>query len=491
MRTNIEQIIEVNATQESVFAAFSNPINIPRWLPTVTAVQPFDDGTTCLLLASPHGEKATVYVEPFAHESPRSIRWHITDANQHAEDLTVEFTETRRNSTLVRFAVKDDADAYLLPMLFGNNGDLQQSLQTPIARFKEFAENHADETLTSERTLVRARRENHASAENHTSTGTFATATGTSLPAPESRTTTPLQGYERDIVDAPVRAPRTANESRLGQNFDAYGTRQSRIAMPSASYSDVTHTRPNNSLRWLIIALSVLLLGILVYALMNEQDADNATTPIAANTVANVAANDDDAPPSNLTNLSNSPDVAPSNREPVANIFSSSDVDNRNRNSSNRNQQSLANSNDNDFIAPDATRARANANVAGAIVTNESRMLRSQLDSWIAATNGRDVEAQSAFYAARLERYYLQRNYSRQSVIADKRRLAARERAINISISNPEITFSPDGRKATMRFRKEFNVGNSGRRDAVIQELIWVKTPDGWRITSERDIKIV
>jgi len=118
--------------------------------------------------------------------------------------------------------------------------------------------------------------------------------------------------------------------------------------------------------------------------------------------------------------------------------------------------------------------------------------LRSLRDEWIAATNARDVERQLSFYAPTLEAFYLQRGVSRQSVRAEKTRLLAQVSAVDVRAGEPEINLSDDGRMATMRFRKSWDFkGAQPSSGEVIQELRWVKTDAGWKITSERDIQVI
>jgi hypothetical protein len=44
-----------------------------------------------------------------------------------------------------------------------------------------------------------------------------------------------------------------------------------------------------------------------------------------------------------------------------------------------------------------------------------------------------------------------------------------------------------------MRFRKKYDVSNgqASRRGEVVQELRWQATAEGWKIFSERDIKVI
>ncbi|MEP7039277.1 MAG: nuclear transport factor 2 family protein, partial [Acidobacteriota bacterium] len=119
--------------------------------------------------------------------------------------------------------------------------------------------------------------------------------------------------------------------------------------------------------------------------------------------------------------------------------------------------------------------------------------LNSALSSLISATNSRDVNQQMNYYAPKLNAYYLTRNASQDAVRAEKNRIFSRAEAVDIQTGKPDITLSPDGQKATMRFRKKYDIkqGQQSRSGEVIQELQWVKSDDGWRIVSERDVKVI
>ena len=125
--------------------------------------------------------------------------------------------------------------------------------------------------------------------------------------------------------------------------------------------------------------------------------------------------------------------------------------------------------------------------------SGEAETLRTALDRWIDATNRRDIERQMAFYMPELKAFYLARNASRSSVRAEKRRVFAAAKSIDIRAAEPEIIFQERGRMAVMRFRKKYSVinGSSNRRGEVIQELRWQRTGGGWKIFSERDIRVI
>ena len=119
--------------------------------------------------------------------------------------------------------------------------------------------------------------------------------------------------------------------------------------------------------------------------------------------------------------------------------------------------------------------------------------LRAALGEWVAATNARDVGRQMNFYAPTVDAFYLSRNASRDAVRAEKSRVFAAARGVNVQAAAPDIRLSRDGRTAVMRFRKRYQItGGAGERSGeVLQELRWRRTPRGWKIVSERDLRVL
>jgi len=74
-----------------------------------------------------------------------------------------------------------------------------------------------------------------------------------------------------------------------------------------------------------------------------------------------------------------------------------------------------------------------------------------------------------------------------------KRRAFSRATLINISAEEPEVVFLEQGRAAVMRFRKRYRIDGGPRsgRGEVVQELRWRKTDEGWKIVSERDVRVI
>ncbi|MFN2387779.1 MAG: serine/threonine-protein kinase [Thermoanaerobaculia bacterium] len=119
--------------------------------------------------------------------------------------------------------------------------------------------------------------------------------------------------------------------------------------------------------------------------------------------------------------------------------------------------------------------------------------LRRALDGWIASTNAADVSGHMRYYMPTVNRFYLTRNVSRSFVRAEKDRLFGRATRIDVRAGVPEIRTAGDGRTATMRFRKRYVIEGPrvSRRGEVEQELLWVRTSEGWRIVGERDASVI
>jgi len=119
--------------------------------------------------------------------------------------------------------------------------------------------------------------------------------------------------------------------------------------------------------------------------------------------------------------------------------------------------------------------------------------LRAALDQWINATNRRNIEKQMSFYMPELKAFYLSRNASRNSVRLEKVRAFSTAKSIDIRVAEPEIIFQNGGQTAIMRFRKKYEISGSvkTRSGEVVQELRWQRTGGGWKIFSERDIRVI
>jgi serine/threonine protein kinase/ketosteroid isomerase-like protein len=118
--------------------------------------------------------------------------------------------------------------------------------------------------------------------------------------------------------------------------------------------------------------------------------------------------------------------------------------------------------------------------------------LGASLNDWIAATNAGDIDRHMTFYMPTVDSFYRTRNVGREAVRAEKVRVFGEANSVDVTATEPVITFSPDGKTAVMLFRKRYLIeGPEERQGEVVQELRWRKTEEGWKITSERDLKAI
>lgn len=114
------------------------------------------------------------------------------------------------------------------------------------------------------------------------------------------------------------------------------------------------------------------------------------------------------------------------------------------------------------------------------------------LNEWVAATNAGDLSRQMKLYSPVLERFYTRRNVPRSFAREEKERFLSNVTSFNVSINEPQVSIAPDGRTATMLFRKTYSSGGAQSKSGeVLQELRWTKTTEGWRITGERDMQVI
>jgi hypothetical protein len=119
--------------------------------------------------------------------------------------------------------------------------------------------------------------------------------------------------------------------------------------------------------------------------------------------------------------------------------------------------------------------------------------LRVALEAWLHATRLGDVAAQMAFYPPVVPVYYTWRNTSSEAVRAEKRKVFAGARVLDIRTGPPRIELTDDGTAAVTSFRKAYVIEGPRvhRRGEVVQELRWARTEQGWKITSERDAAVL
>jgi len=128
-----------------------------------------------------------------------------------------------------------------------------------------------------------------------------------------------------------------------------------------------------------------------------------------------------------------------------------------------------------------------------AVERDPAEDVRATLKAWLDATRQGDVAAQMAFYPRLVPVYYTWRNTPRSTVLAEKRKVFADARVLDIRTGPPRIELTPDGTGAVTSFRKAYVIEGPRvhRRGEVLQELRWARTGQGWKITSERDAAVL
>jgi serine/threonine protein kinase/ketosteroid isomerase-like protein len=164
--------------------------------------------------------------------------------------------------------------------------------------------------------------------------------------------------------------------------------------------------------------------------------------------------------------------------------------------SGNRNTTDAGTANRTDSNTTNNQPALSDTNASASPTPANARDARAELQSltqeWVNATIARDVNRIISFYPPVMETFYLKRNVPRAAVRDEKQRLIAQANTIELQTSQPEINLSNDGRSATMTFRKSWNFrGAQNSSGEVVQELRWLKTDDGWKIVSERDLGVI
>ena len=242
-------------------------------------------------------------------------------------------------------------------------------------------------------------------------------------------------------------------------NFDARSEQGARAAVPLPKGGD---SRWEGKLPWIVVALVAGMIGGLlgIWALTYYQGADDGAPTVS----------DSGAPAATTSQTPAS--------QPARGAEAAAQPD------AGRSPEQAAQG---ATPEPDET---AGATPAGAA---EEEELRGALSGWIEATNARDLDRQMSFYDARVSTFYLSRDATRAAVRAEKSAAFSRASKVDVRADAPQISLSRDGSTATMRFRKQFAIegGGADRRGAVLQELRWRRTPRGWKIVGERDLRVV
>lgn len=165
----------------------------------------------------------------------------------------------------------------------------------------------------------------------------------------------------------------------------------------------------------------------------------------------------------------------------------SASTDNRSQaGAANRTEQTSASSN-----SPALSDANTSPAASKASPSDARAELLSLRDQWVAATMGRDINKVMSYYPPVMDTFYRKRNVPFSAVRSEKQRMIEQASSIELEAGQPETSVSNDGRTAVMTFRKRWNFkGALNSSGEVMQELRWLKTSDGWKITSERDLGV-
>ncbi len=111
--------------------------------------------------------------------------------------------------------------------------------------------------------------------------------------------------------------------------------------------------------------------------------------------------------------------------------------------------------------------------------------------AWKSLAESRDLNGYMDRYADRID-YYSKRGAGKAFVERDKRKAFTTYTSIRTNITNLTVTPGADGKTATATFDKEWDFSNSSKRTTgkVRSQMVFRKTGAGWRIVSERDLKV-
>ena len=137
-------------------------------------------------------------------------------------------------------------------------------------------------------------------------------------------------------------------------------------------------------------------------------------------------------------------------------------------------------------------RPAGRADFAAAEQVSAEAEIRVALQQWAQAMTLNDPQAETAAYAAHLDRYFLRTDVDRHYVEADKAAYLRRgNRTASFGLQDVQIQ-NETGATADVRLVKDVTLGQStsGTTHKLIRSELWmVKTDSGWKIAGERDFR--
>jgi ketosteroid isomerase-like protein len=143
-------------------------------------------------------------------------------------------------------------------------------------------------------------------------------------------------------------------------------------------------------------------------------------------------------------------------------------------------------------VSPTAPRPIVQPTVEKAVDDPGTRQsIMDTINGWANATRSRDSAARMAFYADRVDPYYLKSNVSSGLVKAESERAYSMFSTVDIQLNNMKIDVDPAGDKAVVTFDKSWNFDGSRQSSGAVQQRLWLQRfGDRWLITGEKDLKV-
>lgn len=443
--------IEINAPVAEVFALFSRFDHFSRWMKGIKSVEWSAPNLTRWMAEAPDGAHLEWEAEVTELEPGRHLAWHSTSGDVEAEGVA-RFVPTPQGTTLLRLIL-----SYALPHGQGEG--------TSVAAFVD----NLDQRLSEDLIWFRLHAEREAQAVepmNEAVAPVVASVLPPAQPAVEE------SAVRFDSFSGMLRAGQPIRPARpitapFGERAEA-----ATVAPPNNRFSSPAPT-PRRRSRLPYALLGLLLIAAIGLFAMTRRRESAAEQPLIAPAASPLM-----SPIGDKASGQPAPTIVADTKRPATAPTLVAEA---------RPLPAAT-------LEPRAAETEEVTPTAGSAADADTRAaISTTINGLLTATNDKDVDAQMMFYAPVLQRYYLQNNYSRAAVRAEKVRRFAQVDSVQMSASEPEIRLEQSGRTARVRFRKDYEIANrTGRQSgAVLQELVLINSDDGWRIVSERDLRVL
>jgi hypothetical protein len=149
-------------------------------------------------------------------------------------------------------------------------------------------------------------------------------------------------------------------------------------------------------------------------------------------------------------------------------------------------------SRESDPIIPPEDESKSARTEASSATATDQVAIQGLIYRWAAATRAGDADAQSAFYAPRVDVFYRARNVSRDWIRRNRDEALRKAGDIRtFKVSNLHMQ-QPTWDRAVVTFDKEWDfAGRKRDRGKVRGELVLLKRNGEWYISSERDVRVL